>query len=102
MESYDEAVLFTLTELESRLHRLEYLLGGPHRDTTDKASTVPGRLAALERTLQQLAGKTTLLHDARELGGCARRCRPCHAHASSPQAPRRAAAPRLRWPSRRP
>lgn len=67
MDTYDEAVLFTLTELESRLQRLEYLLGGPHRDTADKPSTVPDRLAALERALQQLTGKTTLLHDAREL-----------------------------------
>lgn len=72
MDSYDEAVLFTLAELESRLHRLEYLLGGPHKDTAaDKAKTVPDRIHCIERSLQRLAGTTTLLHDTRELGTCA-------------------------------
>ncbi|KAH9861378.1 hypothetical protein J1614_011124 [Plenodomus biglobosus] len=67
MDSYEEAVLFTFAELESRVDRLEYLLGGPHKDTADKPKTIPDRIHLLERSLQDLAGKTSLLGDTQAL-----------------------------------
>ncbi|KAF2846152.1 hypothetical protein T440DRAFT_492934 [Plenodomus tracheiphilus IPT5] len=67
MDSYEEAVLFTFTELESRLGRLEYLLGGPHADTADKPKAISDRIHRIERSLQDLAGKTSLLGDTHEL-----------------------------------
>ncbi|KAI8937899.1 hypothetical protein NX059_005583 [Plenodomus lindquistii] len=67
MDSYDEAILFTFTQLESRLDRLEYLLGGPHKDTAEKPKTVADRIHRIERTLHDLVGKTSLLDDAHEL-----------------------------------
>lgn len=67
MDAYEEAVLFTFAQLESRLDRLEYLLGGPHQDTTEKPKTVPDRIHRIEKSLQELAGKTSLLDDAHEL-----------------------------------
>ncbi|CBY02437.1 hypothetical protein IAQ61_007030 [Plenodomus lingam] len=67
MNSYEEAILFTFGELESRVDRLEYLLGGPHKDTSDKPRTIPDRIHRIERSLQALAGKTSLLDDTHEL-----------------------------------
>ncbi|KAJ4984453.1 nuclear distribution protein [Stagonosporopsis vannaccii] len=67
MDDYDEAVLFTFTLLESRLARLEYLLSGPTRAPEDAAQAVPDRIRSIEQSLQQLAGKTALLDNVKEL-----------------------------------
>ncbi|KAH7081145.1 hypothetical protein BKA63DRAFT_530304 [Paraphoma chrysanthemicola] len=67
MDEYEEAILFTFGQLESRLDRLEYILTGPHAPTEDKPKTIPDRIHRIERSLQELNGKTTLLADAHEL-----------------------------------
>ena len=67
MDDYEEAVLFTFAELESRLDRLEYLLSGPKEQTEEKPKTIPDRMHRIEKVLQELAGRTSLLNDAREL-----------------------------------
>ncbi|KAF2634196.1 hypothetical protein P280DRAFT_485656 [Massarina eburnea CBS 473.64] len=67
MDEYEEAVLFTFALLESRLDRLEFVLGGVHTRSEDKAKTVPERIQKIERVLQALSEKTALLDDAREL-----------------------------------
>jgi hypothetical protein len=67
MDEYEEAVLFTFSELESRLERLEYILGGPKAPTTEKPQTIPDRIHNIEKSLQALGAQTTLLNDAREL-----------------------------------
>ncbi|KAF1953444.1 hypothetical protein CC80DRAFT_420223 [Byssothecium circinans] len=67
MDEYEEAVLFTFALLESRLDRLEYVLGGVHAPTEEKAKTVPERIQKIEKVLQELSTKTALLSDAREL-----------------------------------
>ncbi|KAF3033644.1 hypothetical protein E8E12_005151 [Didymella heteroderae] len=70
MNDYDEAVLFTFSLLESRLARLEYLLSGPpsppHNNNV-KPQTIPERIHAIEHSLAQLAGKTSLLDSVNEL-----------------------------------
>ncbi|KAF2134707.1 hypothetical protein P153DRAFT_279084 [Dothidotthia symphoricarpi CBS 119687] len=66
MDEYEEAVLFTFALLETRLDRLEYLLSGPKK-TEEKPKTIPDRIHNIEKALQQLAGKTSLLVDAQEL-----------------------------------
>jgi CMP-N-acetylneuraminic acid synthetase len=67
MDEYEEAVLFTFSLLESRLDRLEYVLGGPQEATKDKARTISDRIHRIEQSLQQLAGKTALLDEASNL-----------------------------------
>lgn len=67
MDEYEEAILFTFGELESRLDRLEYILTGPKAETEAKPKTIPDRIHRIEQSLQQLAGKTSLLTDAHEL-----------------------------------
>ncbi|KAJ4374752.1 hypothetical protein N0V83_001828 [Neocucurbitaria cava] len=67
MNEYEEAVLFTFALLESRLDRLEYVLGGPQENTEGKPKTIPDRIHRIERSLQKLAGKTALLQEANEL-----------------------------------
>lgn len=67
MDEYDEAVLFTYSLLESRLERLEYLLGGPKAQSDEKPQAIPDRVRRIEQSLQQLAGKTALLDNVNEL-----------------------------------
>ncbi|KAF3011188.1 hypothetical protein E8E13_011583 [Curvularia kusanoi] len=67
MDEYDEAVLFTYSLLESRLERLEYLLGGSTAQGDEKPQSVPDRVRRIEQSLQQLAGKTALLENVNEL-----------------------------------
>jgi hypothetical protein len=67
MDEYDEAVLFTYALLESRLARLEYLLSGPKTQGGERAQTIPDRIHSIEHSLQQLAGKTALLDNVKQL-----------------------------------
>ncbi|XP_014559634.1 hypothetical protein COCVIDRAFT_35146 [Bipolaris victoriae FI3] len=67
MDEYEEAVLFTFSLLESRLDRLEYVLGGPQEVAKDKPRTIADRIHRIEQSLQQLAGKTALLDEANSL-----------------------------------
>ena len=67
MDEYEEAVLFTFALLETRLDRLEYILGGFQDSTKDKARTIPDRIHKMEQSLQQLAGKTALLDETNNL-----------------------------------
>ncbi|KAH6865320.1 hypothetical protein BKA58DRAFT_443369 [Alternaria rosae] len=67
MDEYEEAVLFTFALLETRLDRLEYILGGPQDNTKDKQKTIPDRIHRIEQSLQQLTGKTALLDEANTL-----------------------------------
>ncbi|KAL1596542.1 hypothetical protein SLS60_009190 [Paraconiothyrium brasiliense] len=66
MDEYEEAVLFTFALLESRLSRLEYILGNK-RDSEEKPKTVPERIQKIEKSLQELSTKTALLGDAQQL-----------------------------------
>ncbi|KAF2440146.1 hypothetical protein P171DRAFT_489920 [Karstenula rhodostoma CBS 690.94] len=66
MDEYEEAVLFTFALLESRLSRLEYILGSK-REGHEEPKTVPERIHKIERSLQELSTKTGLLSDARQL-----------------------------------
>lgn len=67
MDDYEEAVLFTFGALESRLKRLEYVLSGQPPKAEEKPLTIPDRIHKLEKSLQALNGKTSLLADAQEL-----------------------------------
>tara|TARA_R110002003_G_scaffold124_5_gene11237 strand:+ start:5793 stop:6002 length:210 start_codon:yes stop_codon:yes gene_type:complete len=67
MDEYEEAILFTFGALESRLDRLEYILTGPHAPIEERPKTIPDRIHRIERSLQELGGKTSLLADAQEL-----------------------------------
>lgn len=67
MDEYEEAILFTFGELESRLDRLEYILSGPKAQRNEKPKAIPDRIRKIERSLQEIAGKTSLLSDANEL-----------------------------------
>ena len=67
MDEYDEAVLFTFALLESRLDRLEYILGGVKEKEGEKPKTVTERMHRIEKSLQELSAKTALLNDAQEL-----------------------------------
>ncbi|KAF2868065.1 hypothetical protein BDV95DRAFT_630707 [Massariosphaeria phaeospora] len=67
MDAYEEAALLTLTLLESRLDRIEYVLGGRKKKTEDKPRTVPERMHKIERSLQELSAKSELLNDVQEL-----------------------------------
>ena len=67
MDEYEEAVLFTFALLESRLSRLEYVLGGAKKGGDEKPKTVPERIRRIEKSLQELAVKTQLLNHVQEL-----------------------------------
>ncbi|CAE6998623.1 hypothetical protein CFE70_000704 [Pyrenophora teres f. teres 0-1] len=67
MDEYEEAVLFTFALLESRMDRLEYVLGGPHEPGQNRHRTIPDRIHRIEQSLQQLAGKTSLLDETNNL-----------------------------------
>ena len=67
MDEYEEAVLFTFALLESRLDRLEYILSGAKRQADDKPKSFPERIRRLEKSLQDLSAKTTLLNDVKDL-----------------------------------
>lgn len=67
MDEYEEAILFTFGELESRLDRLEYVLGGPKAVSEEKPKTIPDRIHQIEKSLQTLGAQTSLLADANEL-----------------------------------
>lgn len=67
MDEYEEAVLFTFASLESRLDRIEYVLGGGKKPTEEKPKTFPERVQRIEKSLQELTGKTALLHDVQQL-----------------------------------
>lgn len=67
MDEYEEAVLFTFALLESRLDRLEYVLGCPEEKVEGRPKTIPDRIHKIQRSLQELAGKTALLDEARGL-----------------------------------
>lgn len=60
-------MLFTFALLESRLSRLEYVLGGRTTSADEKPKTVPERIHKLEKSLQELSAKTNLLNDAQQL-----------------------------------
>jgi hypothetical protein len=67
MDEYEEAILFTFALLESRLDRLEYVLGGSQEQIKEQPKTVSDRIHRIEQSLQQLAGKTALLDEANNL-----------------------------------
>ena len=67
MDEYEEAVLFTFALLESRLSRLEYVLGGKTAAADEKPKTVPERIHKLEKSLQELSARTSILNDAQQL-----------------------------------
>lgn len=69
MDEYEEAVLFTFALLESRLDRLEYVLNGARRpaDTEEKPKSVTERIQRIERLLQELSIKSTLITEAQLL-----------------------------------
>ncbi|KAH7361119.1 hypothetical protein BKA66DRAFT_426060 [Pyrenochaeta sp. MPI-SDFR-AT-0127] len=67
MDEYEEAVLFTFALLESRLDRLEYVLGGAQKEDGERPKTIPDRIHKIEKSLQELAGKTALLEETNEL-----------------------------------
>jgi predicted O-linked N-acetylglucosamine transferase (SPINDLY family) len=67
MDEYEEAVLFTLASLESRLDRIEYVLSGGKKLAEEKPKTFPERVQRIEKSLQELTGKTALLHDVQQL-----------------------------------
>ena len=67
MDDYEEAVLFTIASLESRLDRIEYVLSGGKTTAEEKPRTLPERIQRLERSLQELGKKTTLLNDVQQL-----------------------------------
>jgi hypothetical protein len=67
MDDYEEAILFTFGELESRLDRLEYVLSGPKALSEEKPQTIPDRIHRIEKSLQTLGAHTSLLSDAHEL-----------------------------------
>jgi hypothetical protein len=70
MDDYEEAILFTFGELETRLDRLEYILRGPKPQSDEKPKTIPDRIHRIEKSLQVLGANTTLLADAHELCTC--------------------------------
>lgn len=68
MNDYEEAVLFTLSAYESRLDRVEYCLSGLKQDPEEKPRTLHERVQRIERQLQELSAKTSLLNEVQELG----------------------------------
>ncbi|KAF2743296.1 hypothetical protein M011DRAFT_410903 [Sporormia fimetaria CBS 119925] len=67
MDVYEEAVLFTISQLESRLDRLEYVLHGSRGLTGEKPSSLTERVQHIERMLRDLSAKTALLNDVQTL-----------------------------------
>ncbi|KAH7112831.1 hypothetical protein B0J11DRAFT_181007 [Dendryphion nanum] len=67
MNDYEEAILFTYALLESRLDRLEYVLGGNRGPPDQKPKTLPERIQKIERSLKELSERTSLLNDVEQL-----------------------------------
>lgn len=68
MDDYEEAILFTYALLESRLDRLEYILSAGRNTPPDqKPQTLPQRIQRIERSLNELSERTSLLTDVEEL-----------------------------------
>ncbi|KAF2703780.1 hypothetical protein K504DRAFT_538588 [Pleomassaria siparia CBS 279.74] len=67
MDEYEEAVLFTYALLESRLDRIEYILGGAKKQTQERPRTFPERIQRIEKALQEFSKKTVLLNDVQQL-----------------------------------
>ena len=67
MDEYEEAILFTFALLETRLDRLEFILGGSQKQDGEKPKTIPDRIHNIEKALRGLAGNPALLDEANEL-----------------------------------
>ena len=67
MDEYEEAVLFTFALLESRLDRVEYILGGAKQQSQPKPKTFTERIHKIEKGLQELSAKSVLLQDVQQL-----------------------------------
>ncbi|KAF2469490.1 uncharacterized protein BDR25DRAFT_335009 [Lindgomyces ingoldianus] len=67
MDEYEEAILFTYALLESRLDRIEYILGGVKPAADGKPRALAERIQRIERSLQELSKKTVLLNDVQQL-----------------------------------
>jgi hypothetical protein len=67
MDDYEEAVLFTIAALESRLDRIEYVLSGRKKQAEEAPRTFSERMQRIERSLQQLSEKTQLLNQVQDL-----------------------------------
>ena len=68
MDDYEEAILFTYALLESRLDRLEYVLSGGRKSPPDqKPQTLPERIQRIERSLNELSERSSLLSDVEKL-----------------------------------
>lgn len=61
MDDYEGAVLFTFALLEERLERLEYVLGAQQHAAEGRPQTIPDRIHRIEKSLQEIGGKTALL-----------------------------------------
>jgi hypothetical protein len=70
MDAYEEAVLFTIAELESRLDRVEYVLSGRKKDDAEEPRTFSERMQRIEKSLQELSAKTQLLNQVHQLSMC--------------------------------
>ncbi|KAF2728772.1 hypothetical protein EJ04DRAFT_538231 [Polyplosphaeria fusca] len=67
MDEYEEAVLFTYALLESRLARLEYILGGTKKQADENPRPLAERILRIERSLQDVSAKSALLGHVKEL-----------------------------------
>jgi hypothetical protein len=67
MDEYEEAVLFTFALLESRLDRVEYILGGAKQQSQPRPKTFTERIHRIEKGLQELSAKSILLQDVQQL-----------------------------------
>lgn len=70
MDAYEEAVLFTIAELESLLDRVEYVLSGRKKDDAEEPRTYAERMQRIEKSLQELSAKTQLLNQVQDLSMC--------------------------------
>lgn len=68
MDDYEEAILFTYALLETRLDRLEYVLsGGKYSRPDQKPQTLFQRIQRIERSLNELSERTSLIDEAKQL-----------------------------------
>ena len=68
MDDYEEAILFTYALLEARLDRLEYILSaGKYTPQDRQQQTLPQRIQKIERSLNELSERTSLLGDVKQL-----------------------------------
>jgi hypothetical protein len=75
----EELLVHTLSLLEWRLKRLEFVLNGGFTPDTNTAgestrTTVTSRLQKLEQSLSQLAEKSDTVHELLKLRKCALSC----------------------------